>query len=278
MKGYRHYLNGKYVTEKDLLISPRDLGFTRSFAVFTKIRTYNGRLFKLEEHVRRLLRSAELINLNHEYTAAKLKRIIKKTLGRNADKRDKTFKAILSGGVSNHMHQTSLANLIIVVDEFKPRDPAIYKNGVKLSLVRFLRHIPEAKSVNYIEGVRQAQIAVGRGYFEPLFYSTNQVYESSNSNIFAVKNKIMYTPKKNIYRGVMRGVLINDLKRKLKIIQKNITLSFLLRADEVFITGSGKEIVPVVNIGKRAIGDGCVGEITMLAMRELRRFVTSNDW
>jgi len=126
--------------------------------------------------------------------------------------------------------------------------------------------------------VRQAQIAVGRGYFEPLFYSTNQVYESSNSNIFAVKNKIMYTPKKNIYRGVMRGVLINDLKRKLKIIQKNITLSFLLRADEVFITGSGKEIVPVVNIGKRAIGDGCVGEITMLAMRELRRFVTSNDW
>ena len=61
MKNYKHYLNGKYVTENKLLISPRDLGFTRSFAVFTKIKTHNGRPFKLEEHLSRLLKSAELI-------------------------------------------------------------------------------------------------------------------------------------------------------------------------------------------------------------------------
>ena len=89
MKKYKHYSNGKYITEDKLLISPRDLGFTRSFAIFTKIKTYNGRPFKLQEHLFKLLKSAKLINLEHSHTLISLTKIVIETLNKNKDGNEK---------------------------------------------------------------------------------------------------------------------------------------------------------------------------------------------
>ena len=275
MNEYQHYLNGEYVTEDKLLVSPRDLGFTRSFAVFTKIKTCNGRPFKLKEHLLRLLKSARLINLEHVYDLDKLTKIVNETFDRNNDGKEKTFKIMLSGGVSDFMYQSAEATLIIIVDLSKPRKAEIYTEGVKVNLVKFTRYIPEAKSTNYIEGVRQTKIGIKNGAFEPVFYSDKQVYEGSNSNIFAIKNNKIYTPKNDVYLGILRGVLLEDLKDKLKIIEKDFDLDFLLNADEVFITGSGKEIVPVVKADDYIIGDGKVGEITKLVIKEFREFLKS---
>ena len=278
MKNYKHYLNGKYVTENKLLISPRDLGFTRSFAVFTKIKTHNGRPFKLEEHLSRLLKSAELINLDHTYTVDKLRHIVSQTLNKNNDGKEKTLKVMLSGGVSDFMYQSKEPTLLIIVDLSKPRSPEIYKKGVKVNLIKFTRYIPGAKTTNYIEGIRSVKVGIKKGFFEPVYYSNKQVHEGSNSNIFVVKNKKIYTPKNNIYYGILRNVLVSDLKESLKVIEKDFNLDFLLKADEVFITGSGKEIVPVIKVDYKIIGDGKVGKVTKRAILEFKDFLNSLKW
>ena len=278
MEGYIHYLNGKYVTEDKLLVSPRDLGFSRSYGVFDFLRTYDGRPFKIKEHLARFLRSAESINLDHNYTLEQLIEIVQNTLDKNNDGKEKQIKVMLSGGISRSMYQEAEPTLIVIIDVFRPKKSEIYENGIKLNLAKFSRYKPESKNTNYIEGVIQIKKGRGDGFYEPLYYSNEQVYESSNSNIFAVKNKQIYTPKNNIFCGGTRGILVNDLKDRLHIIEENFDLEFLLNADEAFICSSGKEVVSVVQIGEHMIGNGNIGEIAKLVLKEFREYVSSNKW
>jgi len=278
MTEYQHYLNGQYVTEDKLLVSPRDLGLSRGFAVFDYLRTYNGKPFKLKEHLLRLIKSTELMTIKHEYNLEQLTKIIEETLDKNNDGNEKTIKIILSGGVSNYMYQSGMATLVVIVDLLKLKEQEIYETGIKVNLAKFERYIPEAKSTNYIEGVIQTQKGIQGGAYEPLYYTDKQVYEGANSNIFVVKNGEIYTPQNNILYGVTRGVLIHDLKNNLQVIEEDFDLNFLLNSDEVFITSSGKEVVPVVKVDEKIIGNGRVGEITKLALREFREFVNIGQW
>mgnify|MGYP001578418065 CR=1 FL=1 len=277
MKECRHYLNGQYVTESKLLVSPRDLGFSRSFAVFDYLRTYNGGPFKLKEYLKRLLRSAELIDLKHNYSLEDLTKIVEEALDKNNDGNEKTVKIILSGGISNFMYQSGKPTLIVMVDSLKLKDKKIYEDGVKVNLVKFVRYIPEAKSTNYIEEVRRAQADMGNGAYERVYFSDKQVHEGATSNIFAIKNKKIYTPKNNILFGITRGVLLKDLNSKLHIVEKDFDLKFLINADEVFITSSGKKIVPVVKVDKNIIGNGRVGEITKQVMKNFEEFTRKSN-
>ena len=176
------------------------------------------------------------------------------------------------------MCQVNEATLIVMVDLLKLKPSEIYENGIKVNLVRYERYIPEAKSTNYIEGVKQTQAGRQLGAYEPVFYSDNQVYESSNGNIFVVKNGKIFTPSSHIYLGIIRAVLLNDLKNKLNIIEKDFELSFLLDADEVFIASSGKEVVPVIKVDEHEIGNGKIGEITKIVMKEFKELVNSDKW
>lgn len=278
MSRYIHYLNGHFVTEGKLLISPRDMGFTRSFAVFDYFKTYKGRPFKLKGHIARLLRSAELINLKHDYNLEQLIEVVEELLDKNDDGNEKGVKTILSGGVSNLKYQTDKPTLVMIVDRLEPTRGEIYEKGAKINLVKFTRHIPGAKSTNYVEGVMQTQIGMQSGAYQPLYYSDFQVYEGANSSVFVVKDKRIYTPKSNIFLGGTRDILVNDLKRELRVVEKDFDLSFLLNADEVFLASSGKEIVPVVKADGNVIGNGKVGKITKLVIKEFREFVNSDRW
>ncbi len=278
MSKYLHYLNGRFVKEDELLISPRDLGFSRGFGVFNHLKTYNGRPFKLEGNLTRLMRSAELIGLKHNYSITQLAGIVKELLSKNDDGNDKEIRIILSGGVSNSLLQTSEATLLMIVDSLSLLEREIYEKGVKLNSVKFTRHIPEAKSTSYIEGVRQTWIGKQGGFYQPLFFSDSQVYEAAKSNVFVVKKGKIYTPKNNIFKGGTRNVLVDDLKNELKIIEEDFKLDFLLSADEVFLASSGKEIVPVVKVNETTIGSGKVGSITKLVMETFQEFTNSDRW
>ncbi|TSC52670.1 MAG: D-amino-acid transaminase [Parcubacteria group bacterium LiPW_41] len=267
-----HFLNGKLVSEDGLLISPRDLGFTRSFGVFDYLRTYNSKPFMLERHLQRLLKSAELINLKHRYDLPQLISIVKTTLEKNTWSGEKAIKIILSGGVSDSLKQTSSTSLIVTIDTLKMKDEEIYKTGVKANLINFVRHIPQAKTTNYIEAIRQNQSSIRDDAFE-LFYCTDGwVHEGMTSNIFIIKGKKIYTPKDNVLFGVTRSIFLEELRDKFDVSEKNIDVNFLLDADEVFITSSGKEVVPVVVVNNKKIGNGNVGETTARAMQQFHEF------
>lgn len=274
-----HFLNGKFVSEEELLISPRDIGFSRGYAVFDFLRTYSHhRPFKLQEHIERLFHSADLIGLQIPWSKEQVKKWVLETLEKNQTDEEKFIKIIVSGGISNAMLPAENPTIVILVDPATVYPKEQYEKGISVITVKHERYNPQAKSNNYIEGVKQTQQAKKIGAVEPVYYSDTQVFEGSNSNIFIVRENKLLTPVSNILGGITRSVLLEILKLDIPIEAKDFTLDELLTADDVFLTGSGKEVTPVTSIDGKPVGNGEVGLVTKEVMQQYSEYVFSDKW
>ncbi len=274
-----HFLNGKLVSEELLVVSPRDVGFSRGYAVFDFLKTYSHhRPFKLQEHIDRLFNSANLIGLHMPWSKEQVRKWILETLEANKSSEEKFIKISVSGGTSNTMLPSENPTIVILIDTAVKYPKERYEKGVGVITVKHERYSPAAKSNNYIEGVKQTQQAQTIGAEEPVYYSNEQVFEGSNSNIFAVVNNKLLTPTTNILAGITRATLLEILKLDIPIEVKNFSLEELLNASEVFLTGSGKEVTPVVLIDGNLVGKGEVGTITKEVMRQFSEYTRSDLW
>lgn len=279
MQKQLHFLNGKFVPEEELVVSVRDLGFMRGYAVFDFLRTYNRRPFQLHRNINRLFNSANAIGLKIPWTKEQVTQWVLDTIEKNkSDTREKTIKIILSGGISPHMLPSGAPTIVIVTDPRIPYPQDYYDKGVAVIAVKFTRYAPEAKSNNYIEGVKQSQIADTQGAIEPLYYDENQVFEGSNSNVFAVIDNKLLTPKSNILGGITRQVLLEILKLDIPIEVKDFTLEQLFSAQEAFFTSSSRGITSIVRVGDKKIGDGKVGPVAKEVMRQFAEYTMSDKW
>lgn len=274
-----HLLNGKFISEKELVVSARDVGFSRGYAVFDFLITYpHHKPFKLALHITRLFNSASYINLRVPWTKEQVAEWVKETLGKNQSGDEKSIKMIISGGVSNTMLPGDTPTIVIIVDPRHKYPKEISEKGIGIITVKFHRYIPEAKTNNYIEGMKQAQQAKKVGAEEPVFYDDTQIFEGSNSNIFAVIDHKLATPKSNILSGITREVLLETLKLDIPIEARDFSLDELLNAQEVFMTSSGKEIIPVTKIDGKNVGNGEVGKVTKEVMNQFREYTLSDKW
>lgn len=274
-----HFLNGKFVSEEQLTISPRDVGFSRGYAVFDFLKTYSHhRPFKLREHIDRLFNSADLIGLKMPWSKEQVQKWVLETLAANNSNEEKFIKIFVSGGVSNTMLPSEKPTIAILIDPAVQYPKEQYEKGIGVITVKHERYNPAAKSNNYIEGVKQTQQAQVIGAVEPVYYSDAQVFEGSNSNIFAVINGKLLTPKTNLLTGITRAVLLEILKLDIPIEIKDFTLDDLLRANEAFLTGSGKEITPITSIDGKPLGNGAVGAITKEVMGQFKKYTLSDLW
>lgn len=274
-----HFCNGKFVTEKDLMVSARDVGFSRGFAVFDFLITYpHHRPFKLSEHIDRLFNSANFINLNIPWTKKQVGKWVMETLDKNKSSSEKSIKIIVSGGNSDTMLPGKSPTIIIIIDPKHEYPRENYEKGTGIITVKFQRYIPQAKTNNYIEGMKQTQKAKKIGAEEPLYYDDKQVFEGSNSNIFAVIENKLLTPKSNILSGITREVLLKILKLDIPVEVCDFPMEKLLKAKEVFYTGSGKEVTPVTKVDGKIIGNGTVGKITKEVMKQFREYTLSGKW
>jgi branched-subunit amino acid aminotransferase/4-amino-4-deoxychorismate lyase len=157
-----------------------------------------------------------------------------------------------------------------------PKD--YYEKGVGVITVKHERYFPQAKTNNYIEGMKQTQIAKQTGAIEPVYYSDTQVFEACASNIFAVVDNKLITPGTHILPGITRGVLLEILQLDIPIEVRDFTRDELMDATEVFLTASGKEVVPVTVIDGKPVGNGAVGNISKEAMRQFREYTLSGQW
>ncbi len=260
------------------MVPVRDLGFLRGFAVFDFLRTYNGRPFKLVEHVDRLYNSAGLIGLRIKQSKKEVVELVGEALERNANGQEKFIKIIVSGGVSNSMIASGESTIVIMIDNCVVYPVDNYENGVGVITVKFERYIPEAKTNNYIEGVHQSQIAKESGAVEPVYYNDQQVFEGSNSNIFALIEGKLLTPKSNILKGITRQVLLEILNLDVDVVEKDFDIEQLRSASEVFFTGSGKEVTPITKIDLGFVGDGMVGSLTREVVKQFREYTQSRRW
>lgn len=275
-----HFLNGKFVLEKDLLISPRDLGYSRGYAVFDFMVTYQHRPYLLQKHIDRLFSSAEAIALFIPWSKEEISSWIMKTLEINMPiNGEKVIRISISGGPSFTLAPPSVPTILITVDPHIPCPLEHYMDGVTAKLVEFQRYQPQAKTNNYIEAIRCLRKPDTTPYIDEIVYhSSGMVREGSRSNVFAVINGKLVTPKTGILEGMTRSTLLSILELSIPVEVEDFSVDAFLAATEVFITATGKEVMPIIQIDDISVGDGNVGPITKEVMRQHHDYVRSNQW
>jgi len=275
------YINGEFVPASQAKISVFDHGFLYGDGVFEGIRAYNGRVFKLKEHIDRLYDSAKAIDLKIPISKEEFMEIILETLRRNK-LRDAYIRPIVTRGIGDlglDPRKCEGPTIIVIAQPWGKLYGDLYEKGLKAVTVTVRRNAidslpPNIKSLNYLNNILAKIEANAKGGDEAIFLDHNgYVSEGSGDNIFIVKNGVVISPPTiNNLRGITREVVI-ELLEKLKIPFKeaNISLYDLYTADEIFVTGTAAEICPITWVDGRIIGDGKPGKITKMLMEEFRK-------
>lgn len=259
------YVDGKFVPEDEVFVSAKDLTVLRGFGVFDFLRTYHRKPFYLMEHVERFFNSAAVIGLSIPMTPQEVADIVLQTMEKNPQLTEANIRFVFTGGPSpdNTLPVANAGKLMVMVSPKHDCPAEWYTKGVKVITVNQKRNFPTAKSIDYI-GAIQAQVAAKKvGAIEALYLDEeNHILEATTCNFFAVKNGKIITPKDGILSGITRMAVLNILEGKMEVDIRQIDKSELSSFDEIFITASNKEIVPVVQVDDLTIGNGQVGAVT----------------
>jgi len=276
------YIDGKLYPKSDAKISVFDHGLLYGDGAFEGIRSYNGLIFKLDEHLDRLYETAHTIMLNIPMTKKQLTDAIVETL--QANKLNDSYIRLVvtrgSGDLGLDPRKCKKATIIIITDSIVLYPKELYQEGLKIMTVPTVRNHPEAlnpslKSLNYLNNILAKIEATNAGFQEAIMLSQQGfVAECTGDNIFVVRDGALCTPP--TYLGVLRGITraaIIEIAAQQKINQSECVLTRhdLFNADEIFLTGTAAEVIPVVEIDGRKIGSGKPGEMTKRMMTEFHK-------
>ncbi len=277
------WLNGELVKKSQAKVSVFDHGFLYGDGVFEGIRSYNGRVFMLDEHLDRLYESAKSIWLTIPLTKDQMKEAILQTLRAN-NLRDAYIRVVVSRGEGDlglDPRKCPKPNVIIITDRIELFPSELYECGIEMVTVSVRRNSPQAlnpniKSLNYLNNILAKIEAINAGKPEGLMLTLDgYVAEGTGENIFIVKSGKLFTPP--AYMGILKGItrqVVMKLAQEMEIPVKEevLTLHDVYTADECFITGTAAEIVPVVKLDGRVIGEGVPGPITKALMQRFRAY------
>ena len=278
------YINGKYFSKEDAKISVYDHGLLYGDGVFEGMRTYSNKVFRLGEHIDRLYESARAILLTIPMSKQEMIDAVKKTveLSGLSDSYIRLVVTRGSGSLGLDPNRTSDPQVIIIVDLIALYDRKYYDEGLKIITASTIRNHPAAlspriKSLNYLNNIMAKLEGLQAGCMEAIMLNhKGEVAECTGDNIFIVKRGQLITPSADsgILEGITRNAIL-ELANTLKIPARETTLTRhdLLVADECFLTGSAAEVIPVVSIDSRPIGDGKVGPTTKQLMIEFKKLV-----
>ena len=276
------YIDGKFYDRSQAKISVFDHGLLYGDGVFEGIRAYNGRVFRLAEHLRRLYFSARAITLNIPLTPEEMKRAVISTLRAN-EMKDAYVRLIVTRGEGDlglDPRKCPKATVIVIAGKIALYPEEFYAKGLDLITVATKRNIPEAmnpciKSLNYLNNI-MAKIEANRANAPEaiLLSKDGYVAECTGDNIFILKERTILTPPcwVGALDGITRGVVI-EIARKLKIPAREgiFTPYDIYTASEVFLTGTAAEVIPVTRVDDRAIGEGRPGPVTKKLISEFRK-------
>ena len=267
------FIDGKYLNERDAKVSVFDHGLLYGDGVFEGIRAYNGRVFKLKEHIDRLFCSAKAILLEIPLTHAEMMKATIATIRANKF-RDCYVRLIVTRGVGTlGLNPRSCKNpsVIIIAGSIQVYPKELYARGMDIVTVPTVRNLhsavnPAIKSLNYLNNILAKIEANNAGVEEAVMLNAEGfVAECTADNLFIIKNGEVFTPPNSagaLY-GITRQTVIDLAQASgLKVSEPNLTRYDLFNADECFLTGTGAEIMPVVKIDGRIIGTGKPGKLT----------------
>lgn len=257
------FLNGTIMPIGDVVISPRDLGFLRGYAVFDVMPVVNGKPFLFEEHWRRLERSASDLGLRIRLAPDKAKEVMDHLVRRH-DYESMSIRTVVSGGPSESgIVPEGKETICIQVEEMLPLPRKVYEEGGKIITLEFKRDLPSSKTTAYIMPIRERNRKIKEGAVEILYVKDGEVLEASTSNFFVVKDRKIHTAKDGVLSGITRGLVIRLANvAGYEVREGTITEEELGNCDEAFITASNKKVLPIVQVDGHVIGDGVPGPVT----------------
>jgi branched-chain amino acid aminotransferase len=267
------YIDGKFYGERDAKISVFDHGLLYGDGIFEGIRAYNGRVFRLKEHIDRLFFSAKAILLTIPISRSAITEAVLESCRKNR-LRDGYIRLVVTRGVGTlglNPSRCKRPSVIVIADKIQLYPPELYERGMEIVTVPTVRNLhsalnPAIKSLNYLNNILAKIEANGAGCEEAVMLNAEGfVSECTGDNIFIVKEGQLMTPplSAGALYGITRQVVIELAGQSgVAVTEPNLTRYDLFNAKECFLTGTGAEIVPVVKIDGRVIGTGRPGQLT----------------
>jgi branched-chain amino acid aminotransferase len=281
------YLNGKLVRQEDARISVFDHGLLYGDGVFEGIRAYNGRVFRLKEHLVRLRNSAKAIALKMPMSNEGLQEAVMETIRANK-LRDAYIRLVVTRGTGDlglDPKNCKKPTVFIIVDKIKLYPEEFYTNGLELVTVTIRRNSPNSinpsiKSLNYLNNILAKIESSRNGVPEAIMLNKDgYVAECTGDNIFILKDNALITPPTwaGALPGITRDAVMEIARSRLKLLVREdiFTTYHVYTSDECFLTGTAAEIVPVTIVDERRISNGKPGKVTLELMKEFRELTRS---
>ena len=273
------WFNGKLVDEAQARISVFDHGLLYGDGVFEGIRVYSGKVFEFQAHIDRLYDSARGIRLKIALSKKKMIDAVERTVKAN-NLKNGYVRLVVTRGVGTlgiNPFECKNASIFIIADKIQLYPEELYEKGLKIISATTVRNHPLAippqiKSLNYLNNILAKIEALDNDVPEAVMYNhMGYVAEATGDNVFVVRDNVVCTPPVHAgsLEGVTRGVVISlAQKEKMKVVEKNLTRLDLYISDELFLTGTAAEVIGVVEIDGRKIGNGKPGPVTKLLRKK----------
>ena len=267
------WIDGEMVDKADAKISVYDHGLLYGDGVFEGIRAYNGRIFEETAHVERLFDSAKALRLEIPYSPAEVSEVMAKCLQTNGLS-DAYIRLIVTRGVGDlglDPRRCPRATMVCIADKIALYPAELYETGLPIVTASVCKNHPNAtpprvKSLNYLNSILGKLEAIDAGVLEAVMLNhMGFVAECTGDNIFIVRKGVVETPptEAGILEGITRDAVIRLCRREgIECRERNLVRHDLYTADEVFLTGTAAEVIGVISVDKRPVGDGAPGPIT----------------
>lgn len=280
------WIDGNLVDKSEAKISVFDHGVLYGDGVFEGIRFYNGRIFRLEEHVRRLFDSARAIILGIPWTQEEVCRFTCETVAANGLK-DGYIRLVVTRGEGElglNPYLCPKASMFIIASSIRLYPEEHYTKGLSIITCATRRPapaalMPQVKSLNYLNNIMAKVEAIQGGALEALMLNEQgYVAECTGDNLFIVKNGEILTPliSDGALDGITRAVIIELAGQAgIRVIERSLTRYDIFIADECFLTGTAAEVIPVVQLDRRTIGSGEPGPVTRQLLEAFHKLAMS---
>ena len=282
------WLNGKLVDRENAKITVFDHGLLYGDGVFEGIRVYNSRVFELDAHIKRLYESAKAIRLTIAMSQSELAGAVEETVEANSIT-DGYVRLVVTRGVGTLGLNPFICKnscIIIIADSIQLYPEELYEKGMRIISATTVRNHPlaippQAKSLNYLNNILAKIEALDNDVPEAIMYNhQGYVAEASGDNVLIVKDGVIYTPpaEAGALPGITQRVVIKLAKEEsFQVIEKNLTRFDLYVCDEFFLTGTAAEVIGIVNVDGRVIGDGKPGPITSLLRKKFFEYAHGKE-
>lgn len=271
------FLNDKLVDVKEASVPATDSGFLYGAGLFETMRSHNGVVFRLEDHLDRLFHSAAQLSINHDYDKEYLSKAVCELLGAN-DLTEARLRLTLTNGPIAKSVEGTQPTLLISATPLQLYPAEYYKTGVMVVLCPYRQNTTDPvcghKTTNYYPRLLALTLARQKQAAEALWFTNdNRLAEGCVSNVFLLKNSVLHTPALGtpVLPGIARKAVCQIAERQsIALVEKDLHIDDVLEADEIFLTNVIMEVLPVIQVEKHTIGQGKVGAVT----QELRRRFT----